>query len=393
MQKSPPLTEKPLRVPVQDIYKFTEDGDDRRIFAGRIESGRVEVGDEVIFLPSSKRSRIATIEGFNTPPQRTAQAGCSTGFTLETQVYVRPGELMCKVGAETAQIASQIRVNIFWLGRYAMIAGKKYKIKLGSVTVPVWLRRIDALLDASELTTVANRDQIERHDLAECVLETLKPVGFDLARTIFPTGRFVIIDNYDIAGCGVILEVSEQAVDRIDEHVQQRQVGWDRSSITPAMRASRQNQRSTLVIICGRRSTDLAGLAKKLEEDLFASGRLVYYLGLSNSLLGIDSDIGQVGERDEYLRRLGEISYIFTDAGMILITTISDLEEHELDMIERLNQPNDCLVVSLGESGDEISFTGRRSDLEMPADTDAAVVVSDIKRLLAKKNYLLEYYL
>jgi len=53
----------PFRMPVQDIYKFTEEGDDRRIVAGTIISGSISVGDEVVFLPSNKKSVIKSIEG------------------------------------------------------------------------------------------------------------------------------------------------------------------------------------------------------------------------------------------------------------------------------------------------------------------------------------------
>ena len=78
-EKEPLPVDKPLRFPVQDIYKFTEDGDDRRILAGRIFSGSVQVGDEVIFLPSQKTSRVAGVEGFNVTPQSRVEAGASTG--------------------------------------------------------------------------------------------------------------------------------------------------------------------------------------------------------------------------------------------------------------------------------------------------------------------------
>ena len=63
--KEPPAVEKPLRMPVQDIYKFTEGHDERRIVAGRIETGSVSVGDEVVFLPSLKRAKVASIEEFS----------------------------------------------------------------------------------------------------------------------------------------------------------------------------------------------------------------------------------------------------------------------------------------------------------------------------------------
>jgi len=382
-------TEKPLRFPVQDIYKFTAEGDDRRIVAGRIETGTLEVGDEVVFLPSEKRTTVASIEGFNLPEQKQAQAGQSTGVTLAEQVYIKPGELMCKVFQRQPKVATRLKVNIFWMSRQPMIKNKRYKMKIAGARVAVWLRDVVTVLDASELTTDSNRQQVERHDVAECVLETLKPVAFDISSEIAQTGRFVIIDNYEIAGGGVVLEKQQSVSNRITERVEQRTRNWDRSSITPEMRQQRNNQRSTLVLISGPEDTRKQDLAKALEEDLFNSGRSVYYLGLSDSLLGIDTDIDEGGDRDEYLRRLGEISHLFTDAGLILITTVSSLDDYELEMINLLNQPNDCRVINVGQS----HFSKSEVDLQLDDLGNLKDAIAKIKTLLTAKKYLIEYYL
>ena len=388
-EKEPPPVDKPLRLPVQDIYKFTADNDDRRIVAGRIETGSVCVGDEVVFLPSGKKSRIAGIEAFNAPESHSAYAGQSTGVTLENQIYIRPGELMCKVGQKVAKSSTRLHANMFWMSSQPMIMNKRYKMKLANSRVPVWLTDVAAVLDASDLTSTANRKQIERHDVAECTLETLRPVACDEAAEIAQTGRFVIIDNYEIAGGGVILDAEESTDSLVQEHVRQREQAWDRSAITQGMRTGRYNQRSTLILISGQAGTSHAELAKALEENLFNSGRMVYYLGVSNSLLGLGADIKAVGERDEYLRRLGEVSHLFTNAGLIFITTISDLDEYELEMIEKLNEPNDCLVVNIGEN----RFSRGRADLEIDPKSNTDKVIEEIKGMLAKKNYFMEYYL
>lgn len=388
-KKEAARTDKPLRFPVQDIYKFTAEGDDRRIVAGRVETGTLEVGDEVIFLPSEKRTSIASIEGFNLPEQGGAEAGQSTGVTLTKQVYIKPGELMCKVFQRQAKVATRIKVNIFWMSRQPMIKNKRYKMKIAGRRVGIWLRDVITVLDASELTTDSNRQQVERHDVAECVLETLKPIAFDISTEIAQTGRFVIIDNYEIAGGGVVLAKQESVSNRITERVEQRAKNWDRSNITPEMRAERNNQRSTLVLISGPANMEKQDLAKALEEDLFNSGRSVYYLGISDSLLGIDTDIDEGGDRDEYLRRLGEISHLFTDAGLILITTVSGLDDYELEMINLLNQPNDCRVINVGEN----HFSKTSVDLQLDDLTDLKDAVTKIKTLLAAKKYLIEYYL
>jgi bifunctional enzyme CysN/CysC len=387
--KEPSRINKPLRFPVQDIYKFTAEGDDRRIIAGRIETGAVNVGDEVVFMPSKKRSRVTSIEGFNLAPQTEAHAGQSTGVILEEQIYITPGELMCKVTEPQAEIGAHLKVNIFWMGRQPMIKGKRYKIKLGSVRMPVWLRDVVTVLDASDLTTDSTKQQVDRHDVAECVLETLKPIAFDLSHEIARTGRFVIIDNYEIAGGGVVLDTVKGTTNRTVERVKEREKSWDRSSITPAMRADRYKQGSTLILICGPVGAGKQQLAKALEEDLFRSNRSVYYLGLANSLLGVDVNVAQGGERDEYLRRLAEVSHLFTDAGLILITTISDLDEYELEMVKTLNQPNDCRVINVGES----RFSDAKIDLQVDDLSDQAAAITRIKDLLVQKKYIVEYYL
>jgi len=370
--KEPSPLDKPFRSGVQDIYKFTAAGDDRRIIAGRIDTGSVGVGDEVVFLPSGKRS-----------------AGQSTGFTLEEQIYITPGELMCKVGEPQAMVGTHLKVNIFWMGRQPMIKHKKYKLKLASTRMPVWLREVITVLDASDLTTDSSKQQVDRHDVAECILETLKPVAFDLSRDIAQTGRFVIIDNYEIAAGGVVLDAVRSATNRTLEGVRQREKNWDRSGITPEMRAERYKQRSTLVLICGPVGAGKKRLAKALEEDLFRSGRSVYYLGLADSLLGADMNVDQGGQRDEYLRRLGEVSHLFTDAGLILIATVSDLDEYELEMLKTLNRPNDCRVINVGAN----RFTRTMVDLQVDDLSDQAAAIRKIKDMLVQKKYLIEYYL
>lgn len=388
-EKEPAAIDKPLRFPVQDIYKFTEQGDDRRILAGRIETGSVRAGDEVIFRPSGKKTRIASIEVFNAETPAEAVAGQCAGITLTEQIYLVPGEIMSRADQPPPHTAGQIRVNLFWLGQEPMVFNKRYVLKLGTAKIPVWLRQIHTVLDASDLTTESNRRHIERHDVAECALETLRPIAFDLSCEIAQTGRFVIIDNYHIAAGGVILGIEENQSDLISEHVRQRQANWWRSKITTDIRANRLGHRSALVILCGPVNTGKWAAARKLEERLFAAGRMVYYLGLDNSLAGINSDLRQSGLRDEFLRRLGETAHLFTDAGLILITSISDLDEYELKVLKTLNGPGQTVVIGIGPQ----DIPGNMMDLRLDISGDADRIADRVTDFLTQQNYLPEYYL
>src|SRR4029077_19484127 len=80
---------QPLRFPIQDIYRF----DERRIFAGRVESGSIKVGDRLVFSPSNKVSTVKTIERWNAEPTQSATAGESIGITLAEQIFVTRGAI------------------------------------------------------------------------------------------------------------------------------------------------------------------------------------------------------------------------------------------------------------------------------------------------------------
>ena len=385
LQKEPSPVDKALRLPVQDIYKFTEDGDDRRIIAGRIVTGRLHVGDEVVFLPSGKRTRIRSVEAFPLPQRQEAQAGESTGVTLQTQVYIKPGELMVRADEPQPRSSTKLEANLFWLSPNPMVMGKRYKLKLHATRAAAYLTQVHAVIDASDLSTVANRRQIERHDVAHVTLETLKPVACDPALDIPQTGRFVIIDEYEIAGGGVILSAEQTSNTLVLEHVRQRNRAWVRSGISPQERASRHGQRPALVVICGPQGGDMESLGRAIEEHLHNSGRLAYYLGLSNQLLGLNADLNVLGGREEYLRRLGETAHLFTDAGLIVITSIADLDDFELQTIDTLNRPGELIVVNVGE----VQLGRRRPDLILDkVDPDA---LSALHSLLQEKQYIQDY--
>ncbi|HVV49197.1 MAG TPA: GTP-binding protein, partial [Polyangia bacterium] len=203
LPKAPPKIDQPLRMPLQAVYKFTEHGDDRRIFAGRIEAGKVAVGDKVVFSPSNKISTIKSIEGFNVAPRTAIEAGWSTGFSLTEEIYVTRGEVMSHVD-KPPQVSTRIRTNLIWLGKKPLVGGRDYKIKLGTAALPVQLAKINKVIDASELDHRLEKNEVGRHDVADVILELRQPVAFDLTADCEATGRFVIVDGYDVAGGGII---------------------------------------------------------------------------------------------------------------------------------------------------------------------------------------------
>ncbi len=383
-KKAASKAEQSFRMPVQDIYKFTEEGDDRRIFAGRVETGTISVGDDVVFLPSNKSNRIKTVESFNTPTKTQASAGQSTGFTLETQIYIRPGEVMCKVKEKLPAVSTKIKTNIFWMGKQPLVKNKRYKLKITTQQVPVILSEIVSVMNASELSSV-KKDHVDRHEVAECILETMKPVAFDEVGQIAETGRFVIVDNYEIAGGGIILASVLEGKTALSEHIQKREFEWERSNITPDKRAQKYEHKSALIVITGQIDTGKQRIAKALEEKLFDLGKFVYFLGLSNRLsVAVDELKDKTLGKFEHIQQLGELAHIMTDTGLILITSITDIDDYELMMLKSLNSPNKILVINVGEN----QFSEGAVDLLLKANEDTAIAIQKIVDLLIKSVVL-----
>jgi bifunctional enzyme CysN/CysC len=375
--------DKPFRMAVQDVYKFTNFGDQRRIIAGTIETGTIRPSDEIIFFPSGKKSRIKTLESFNRIPREAETAGYAVGFTLDEQIYLPRGEMASKTNEPKPKVTSRVKVNLFWLGKDPMVKDREYLLKLGTAKVPVQLEEIHRVMDASDLHLLETKGRIDRHDVAECNLRLKWAIAFDLAEEIAATGRFVIVDHYEISGGGIIREALEDEQAWLREKVLLRDIKWEYSMLSPEQRAEKYLQKSALILITGERDSGKKPIAKRLEAELFSEGRLVYFLGIGNVLYGVDADIkGRDDRRQEHLRRLAEVAHILLDAGVILIVTAIELTREDLDLIQTTIHSDKIETIWVGEK----VTTDIPYDLKTQSSKYPEEAVSRIKALLEEKN-------
>ena len=379
--KSKELIEnKELRVPIQDVYKFTKENDDRRIIAGKIESGSLKVGDEVVFLPSGKRSKINSIESFNTEKKISEIAGHAVGITLKEQIFVNRGDVLCKASESHAMVSSIFRCKIFWLGKKAMMVNQEYILKLGTVKVPVKIKSIKNVINASNLKK-SKRVIVERHDIVDCILECLYPIAFDLINQNEALGRFVIVDKYTISGGGIITERIDDKYIEVRNQVYLREKKWYHGSISPKVRSKRYNQLPKFLLLTGKSGIDKINIAKSLEKVLFEQDKKVYFLGIGNLLRGLDADIDKK-KRKEHIRRLGEVAHIMMDAGMVVIGTASDLNDDEFKLLQTIISKDDVLIINIGND----DIVDGLIDLNLDVNLSLTQKVDKILDLLEFKN-------
>jgi bifunctional enzyme CysN/CysC len=394
LPKAPSKVDQPLRMPIQAVYKFTKQGDDRRIVSGRIEAGRVKVGDKVVFSPSNKVSTIKTIEGFNTPARTEIEAGWSTGFTLSEEIYITRGEVMSHV-AKAPQVGTRLRVNMIWLSKKNMVSGRDYKLKLGTVAVPVRIHKINKVIDASKAGPSAGEVRspergagghgdpprvpewiIGRHDVADLVLELRQPIAFDLTADCEATGRFVIVDEYDVAGGGIITEAVSDDLRDLRDEARTRDFHWVPGGVTAAERTERHGHRAALVMFVGKAGVGKHKLARAVEKALFAAGRAAYMLDGTNVLLGIDNDLWVDGAKSELVRRFGEVVHLLLNAGLIVISTTNVIGLADATAVQALIPDAPLVLVEVGEG------SAQACDLLVSGDEPEGEVIAKVTALL-----------
>ena len=260
-------------------------------------------------------------------------------------------------------VSSTFDVNLFWMGKRHLQKGRTYTLKLTTQEVACEVVEFKKVIDASTLETLANQDFLAKNDVAELTLKTKRPVAFDLFGTSATTGRFVLVDEYDVCGGGIITTYTpSNKEDKIRDNVRHRNFNWVQSSIKAEERAYRNGHRAALILISGDSGVGKANLARHLEEKLFKLNYQSYLLDRRNVSLGVAADIPQDPRNSdgETVRRFGEVTKLFLDAGHVVISTSNAFNQEQDSDIRLLAEPHpviDITITDAPDSADKVAVT------------------------------------
>jgi bifunctional enzyme CysN/CysC len=389
-----PPADQPLRFPIQDVYRF----DHRRILAGRVESGCIKVGDRLVFSPSNKTSTVKSIERWNAPVRDFAEAGESIGITLTDQVFVERGAVAALENAPPYALTC-FKTRLFWLGKRPFMPGHKYRLKLATQEAECQIEKLDRVIDAATLQTVqrpATEPYVGRHEAAELTLRTTKPVAFDAINEVAATGRFVIVDEFDIA-CGGVIVSDNYPRRTADSLHKSHNIYWTSGRVTPGQRALRHGHAGRVVWLTGLSCSGKTTIATELERELFARGKLIYVLDGDNVRHGLCADLGFSPEdRRENIRRIGEVAKLFADAGVICVTAFISPYRADRDTIRQSLPPGQFVEVYLNipveaceqrdskglyakaRAGEIRDFTGVSAPYEAPAKPEIELLTAQL---------------
>jgi bifunctional enzyme CysN/CysC len=332
-----------LRFPIQDVYRF----DERRILAGRVEAGSIKVGDRLLFSPTNKTSTVKSIELWNAPSRSVATAGESIGITLTEQIFVERGAVAALENSPPFEL-TRFKARLFWLGRLPFRKGRTYKLKLATQEAECEIESIERVIDASTLETISRKEKeilVGRHEVAELTLRTKRPVAFDVHGEIRATGRFVIVDGFEVCGGGIVAADSypkrtSDGLHRSDH------LYWSQGKVTAEKRARRNGHSGCVVWLTGLSGAGKTTIATELERELFNLGRQAYVLDGDNIRHGLCSDLAfSPHDRQENIRRVGEVAKLMADAGLICITAFISPYRSDRELVRNMLPPGQFVEV------------------------------------------------
>ncbi|MFM9009864.1 MAG: sulfate adenylyltransferase subunit CysN [Planctomycetota bacterium] len=304
-----------FRFPVQLVLRPNLDF---RGFSGTIASGIVRRGDEIVSLPSRKKSRVRSIVTFDGELEE-AFAPQSVTLTLDDEIDSSRGDMLVRPG-NVPKVDHRFEAMLVWMSEEALVPGKQYLFKQTSKVVPGMVSSLRYRVDVNTLHRQP-APALALNEIGRCGVTLTSPIAYDAYRKNRSTGAFIMIDRLTNAtvGAGMILDREAEEEAR-DDWGGSETAADGHSDVTAAERQARFGQKPATVLLTGLPGAGKSTIARAVERRLFDSGRAVVVLDGTAMRQGISRDLGfSARERSENLRRSVEVAHLFNDAGVICL--------------------------------------------------------------------------
>ena len=399
---SPEESQTSFRMPVQWVNRPNLDF---RGYSGTIAAGQVKPGDEIIVIPSGKRSvidKIVTRDG----DLYQAEVNESVTLTLKDEIDISRGDIICSTD-DPAEQSDQFQASIIWMDEEAMFPGRQYIMKINNQSVPATVTDLKYKVNVNNFAHEAGKSLV-LNEVGVCNLSLGKPIPFDPYTKNRHTGAFILIDRQSNStiGAGMLDYSLRRAAN----------VVWQDLEVGKAERASLKHQKPAVLWFTGLSGSGKSTIAGLLEKKLFDIGRHTYVLDGDNVRHGLNKDLGFTdADRVENIRRVAETSRLMVEAGLMVMVSFISPFRSERQMARNLMQDGEFIEVFVNtplevaeqrdvkglykkaREGKIKNFTGIDSPYEPPENPDIVVdtvdkspehAVEQILAYLEEKGYL-----
>jgi len=376
-----------FRFPVQIVLRPNLDF---RGFSGTIASGIVRKGDEVLSLPSRRKSRVKSIVTFDGELDE-AFAPQSVTLTLEDEIDSSRGDMLVRPG-NVPKVDHKFDAMVVWMAEEPLVPGKQYLFKQTTKVAPGAVSTLRYRVDVNTLHRQP-APTLGLNEIGRCGITLTSPIAYDAYRRNRATGSFIMIDRLTNAtvAAGMILDREQEDGGKAHWDDEPAAAGLHEaaSGVTPAEREARFGQKPATLLLTGLTGSGKSTLAAALERRLFDMGRAVAVLDGQSLRLGISRDLGFTAEeRSENLRRGVEVARLFNEAGILCIGAFVAPDEavrqkaaervgRERFLVVHLSAPLDVCRTRdtdghypLADSGAIANFPGVSAAYEPPANPD-----------------------
>ncbi len=324
-----------LRLPIQWVSRPTTDV--RRRYTGRLAAGTVSVGDSIVSLPAGTRSTVTAIDTLD-DARATAVAPLSVSIELADDIDVGRGDVFVS-GSDDASLpvlARELDATVCWFAETPLRAGDRVALKQTTKTVRATVQALHSRLDPETLDELDNPVELSLNDIGTVTLRTSSIVVADPYADNRDSGAFILIDetSNDTIGAGTILEPRE-----VKPGTQTRNdIRWHPSALDRAHRWTATGQRGATIWFTGLPASGKSTLAVAVERALVEAGDVAYLLDGDNIRHGLSDDLGfSPGDRAENIRRVGHLTRLFADAGVVALASLVSPLKSDREIARALN--------------------------------------------------------
>ena len=384
-------------MPVQWVNRPNSDF---RGVSGKVVSGYISKNDEICIFPSGTKTKV---ERIITPNGDTEVCGADQSITVtfSDEIDCSRGQVLSAAKAPL-ELADQFETTIIWMNDDPLIPGRSYYLKIGASEVSATLGQPKYKLNVATNEHTAAKT-LELNEIGYAILTTNQNIPFTTYQENRDLGGFILVDKFSnqTVAAGLINFALRRS----------QNIHWQNTTISRHQRAEAKGQNPVVLWMTGLSGSGKSTIANAVELELVNKGYHTYLLDGDNVRHGLNKDLGFTdADRIENIRRIGEVSKLMADAGLIVITAFISPFQSERNMVREMMKKGEFVEIFVdtplevaekrdvkglyakARSGKLNNFTGIDSPYEKPPSPEIRIdtTKSDIDEAAA---LIVNYYL